>query len=78
MSRSKTRRAQKQRHKRLMRRIALLEQANADPKRHNRKTRLRELMNLARTDLARTDAAYMRAHPGGIAMLQEVSNANEA
>jgi len=61
-----------------MRRIALLEASNCDPKRNNRKTRKRELMNLARTDLARTDAAYMRAHPGGIAMFQEVSNANEA
>ncbi|HKM54165.1 MAG TPA: hypothetical protein VJY33_12215 [Isosphaeraceae bacterium] len=77
MSRN-TRRAKKQREKRLMRRLDLLEQANVDPKRRNRKTRKRELVNLARTDLARTDAAYMRAHPGGIAMLQEVSNANEA
>ncbi len=32
----KTRRSEKQRHKRLMRRIGLLEQANADPKRRNR------------------------------------------
>ncbi len=53
----RTARSEKQRHKRLMRRIALLEQANADPKRHNRKTRLRELINLARTDLRRHDQA---------------------
>ena len=74
----RTRRSEKRRRKRLDRVLTLLEQANADPKRRNRKTRKRELINLARTDLARTDAAYMRAHPGGIAMLQEVSNANEA
>ncbi|MGO9114312.1 MAG: hypothetical protein ACLP9L_34280 [Thermoguttaceae bacterium] len=75
MSRN-TRRAQKERRKRLLRRITLLVQANADPKRHNRKTRKRELRNLARTELARTDAAYMRAHPGGIAMLQEATDAD--
>ncbi len=74
----RTARSEKRRHKRLMRRIALLEASNCDPKRKNSKTRKRELMNLARTDLARTDAAYMRAHPGGVAMLQEVSNANQA
>jgi hypothetical protein len=77
MSRN-TRRAQKERRKRLLRRITLLEQANADPKRHNRKTRKRELVNLCRTDMARTDAAYIRAHPGGIALVQEVSRADQA
>jgi len=74
----RTRRSEKRRHKRLYRVLTLLEQANADPKRRNRKTRKRELMNLARTDLARRDAAYMRAHPGGIAMLQEVGDADQA
>ncbi len=52
----RTRRSEKRRHKRLMRRIALLEASNRDPKRNNRKTRKRELMNMARTDLARRDA----------------------
>jgi hypothetical protein len=73
----RTARSEKRRHKRLMRRIALLEASNCDPKRNNRKTRKRELMNLVRTDLARTDMAYMRAHPGGIAMLQEATDADE-
>jgi|GEM_PF-2235193 len=56
MSRSKTRRAQKQRHKRFIRIITLLEESNADPKHHNRKTRLREVMNYSRWHIASTDA----------------------
>ncbi len=46
----RTRREQKRRHKRLMRIHTLLEDGT------NRKTRIRELMNLSRTDLARMDA----------------------
>ena len=69
----KTRRAKKERHKRLMRRITLLEQANADPKRHNRKTRLRELMHMAQTEIA-----YLRADPRGVVMLQEATHADQA
>jgi len=42
----KTRRSEKRRLKRLLRTLTLLEQANGHPKRHNRKTRKRELMNL--------------------------------
>ena len=74
----RTKRSERRRHKHLMRRISLLEQSNADPKRHNRKTRKRELVNLCRTDLARTDAAYLRAHPGGIGILQEATDADQA
>ncbi|MGA2699612.1 MAG: hypothetical protein ABSH35_00750 [Isosphaeraceae bacterium] len=57
----KTRRSRKERHKRLMRRITLLEQANADPKRRNRKTRLREMWNLAITDFRREGKEASRA-----------------
>ncbi len=74
----RTRRSEKRRRKRLDRVLTLLEQANTDPKRRNRKTRKRELVNLCRTDLARTDAAYMRAHPGGFVIVQEVSRADQA
>jgi len=69
----KTRRSKKERHKRLMRRIALLEQANADPKRHNGKTRKRELIHLAQTELA-----FLRAHPGGLVMAKEATDADQA
>jgi len=63
----KTRRSEKRRHKRLMRRIALLEASNCDPKRNNRKTRLRELINMAQTDLASRDSRSSKV----------VSNANQ-
>ena len=49
----KTRRWEKRRRKRLMRCIALLEASNRDPKRNNRKTRVRELMNMVETDIQR-------------------------
>ncbi len=64
----KTRRSEKRRHKRLMRRIALLEASNCDPKRNNRKTRLRELINMAQTDLASRDSRDSKV----------VSNADQA
>jgi len=61
----RTRRSEKRRRKRLDRVLTLLEQANADPKRRNRKTRKRELMNISRTLLAAMDRKV-------------VSNANQA
>ncbi len=73
----KTRRSRRERHKRLMRRITLLEEANADPKRHNRKTRKREMIHLAITDIRR-DAAFLQAHPGGLAIAKEASRADQA
>jgi len=54
-----TRRRQDRRHKRLMRLISLLEASNCDPKRHNRKTRKRALLNAARTDLASKERIRM-------------------
>jgi hypothetical protein len=51
-----TRRRQDRRHKRLIRLITLLEASNSDPKHHNRKTLKRQLLNIARTDLATRDA----------------------
>jgi hypothetical protein len=56
----KTRRREKRRHKRLMRLISLLEASNCDPKRHNRKTRRRELLNVVWTDLASLDSKKVR------------------
>jgi len=47
----KTRRSEKRRRKRLDRVLTLLEQANSDPKRRNRMTRKRELMNLVETHI---------------------------
>ncbi len=70
----RTRRAKKERHKRLMRRIALLEQANADPKRRNRKTRLWEMMNLAITDFRRHDQTRLHL----VRVLEEARHANQA
>ena len=61
----RTRRSEKRRRKRLDRVLTLLEQANADPKRRNRKTRKRELINISRTLLAAMDRKV-------------VSNANQA
>ncbi len=51
----KTRRWWNRRHKRFERIISLLEESNADPKHHNRKTRKRALYHYARTELARWD-----------------------
>jgi len=42
-----------------MRLISLLEASNCDPKRHNRKTRKRALLNAARTDLASKERIRM-------------------
>jgi len=61
----KTRRWEKRRRKRFMRIISLLEESNGDPKKHNRKTRLREVINYARTEIQSTDSKV-------------VSNANQA
>jgi hypothetical protein len=52
----KTRRWEKLRRKRYMRIISLLEESNGDPKGHNRKTRLREVINYARTEIQSTDS----------------------
>jgi len=52
----KTRRWEKRRRKRFIRISTLLEESNADPKRRNRKTRLREVMNYARWNLASMDS----------------------
>jgi hypothetical protein len=52
----KTRRSEKQRHKRFARNISLLEASNADPKHRNRKTHLRAVFRWARTDLNRDRA----------------------
>jgi len=63
----KTRRWWNRRHKRFIRIITLLEESNADPKRRNRKTRLREIKSYARAELAR-DSRDSKV----------VSNANQA
>jgi len=65
----RTIRSEKRRRKRLDRVLTLLEQANADPKRRNRKTRKRELMNLVETHIR-----LFRGSKYGRAL----SNANEA
>jgi hypothetical protein len=52
----KARRWEKLRRKRYMRIISLLEDSNGDPKGHNRKTRLREVINYARTEIQSTDS----------------------
>ncbi|MGO9108583.1 MAG: hypothetical protein ACLP9L_05055 [Thermoguttaceae bacterium] len=51
----KSRRWWNRRHKRFERIISLLEQSNADPKRRNRKNRLRVVYRYARTEIARHD-----------------------
>jgi len=48
----KTRRSQKRRRKRFNRILSLLEASNLDPKRRNRKTRLRQLWKLVRGDVS--------------------------
>jgi len=52
----KTRRSEKRREKRFAWVLTLLEASNADPKRNNRKTRLREMLNIARADFHATYA----------------------
>jgi len=47
----KTRRSEKRRRKRFDRVLSLLEASNRDPKRRNRKTRLRQLFNYVRSTL---------------------------
>ena len=61
----KTRRQTKRRRKRFNRILSLLESSNLDPKRNNRKTRLRQLWNFVRVDISALDAKV-------------VSNANQA
>jgi len=48
----KTRRWKKRRRKRFNRILSLLEASNLDPKRRNRKTRLRQLWKLVRADVS--------------------------
>ncbi|MGA2700382.1 MAG: hypothetical protein ABSH35_04725 [Isosphaeraceae bacterium] len=52
----KTRRQTKRRRKRFNRILSLLESSNLDPKRNNRKTRLRQLWNFVRVDISALDA----------------------
>ncbi len=54
-----TRRRQDRRHKRLIRLITLLEASNCHPKHHNRKTLRRQLINVARTNLASRERVRM-------------------
>ncbi len=54
-----TRRRQDRRHKRLIRLITLLEASNSHPKHHNRKTLRRQLINVARTNLASRERLRM-------------------